>query len=357
MANERRAPPHDLTWLDRLRESPSEFDFHVALRRFDATYESAPRSGEAESPKREVVRIGQTPFSSFEPHQLMSFDVPEDGSKPRLTVGFLGLWGPNGPLPSHMTEYARERIRHVGDATMSRFVDVFHHRMLLLFHRAWAKSQQTVAMDRPDSDDFALYVGSLFGLGLQSTRHRDAADDFVKLYNVGWLSASARNADGLRDIVSDHFGLPARIEEFVGEWLDLPADSRWRLGESPETGALGRTIVLGNRVMSRTHKFRVALGPLSAFEFDQMLPHSDAIASLAALVRLYTNDEWDWELALTVASASVKPLQLGGGGRLGWTTRIGSGDADVDVELVVDPALRRTRRVERSAVRSKVEGL
>ena len=81
-----------------------------------------------------------------------------------------------------MTEYARDRLRHAGDPTITRFADVFHQRMLLLLHRAWARTQPTVAMDRPAADTFALYVGALMGLGLQATRRRNGPDDHPWLH-------------------------------------------------------------------------------------------------------------------------------------------------------------------------------
>jgi type VI secretion system protein ImpH len=360
MADEHRAPPRDLSWLERLGESPTAWSFHVALRRFDAAYPENPRLGEAERASREPVRLGQLPSSAFEPHEVTDFtpaegaDGMERAAKARLTIGFLGLWGPNGPLPTHMTEYARERLRHAGDATLVRFADIFHHRMMLLFHRAWSKNEPTVAMDRPESDAFARYLGALIGLGLPSTRNRDAAHDFSKFYNAGWLSTSCRSPDGLRAIVADHFGVPTTVEEFVGEWLDLPESARFRLADTPETGLLGKTCVLGARVWSRTHKFRLTLGPLDALQFEQMLPNSDAIATLAAIVRLYTNDEWDCELSLLVGARAIQPMRLCGGGRLGWTTRIGP-PAGVEAELVIDPILQRTRRVERGPGVRRVE--
>jgi len=63
-------------------------------------------------------------------------------------VRLFGLLGPNGPLPIHVTEYARHRLRHAGDATLSRFLDLFNHRFLALFYRAWAQAQPHVNRDR-----------------------------------------------------------------------------------------------------------------------------------------------------------------------------------------------------------------
>jgi predicted component of type VI protein secretion system len=44
----------------------------------------------------------------FAPAELAAW-WPASGRPARLLVYFFGLLGPNGPLPLHLTEYARER--------------------------------------------------------------------------------------------------------------------------------------------------------------------------------------------------------------------------------------------------------
>jgi type VI secretion system protein ImpH len=345
MAHEDRPASDDLSWLERLAREPGSFDFHVVLRRLEAAFPDQPRLGEAVRPADEPLRLGQVPSTSFEPSAIAAFAPRGDQAPSRLSVNFLGVWGPQGPLPLHLTEYARDRIRHAGDRTLASFLDVFHHRMLLLFHRAWAKARPTAALDRPEADAFAAYVGAFVGLALPATRKRGPFPDRAKLYYAGRFAPTARSAEGLRDVVADYFGAPAAIEEFVGDWMDLPVDARWQLGVSPETGRLGRTSVLGARVWSRGHKFRLVLGPLSRAEFERTLPNSETVSVLSALVRLYTNDEWDWDLRLILAPDATEGMQLGRGARLGWTTRLGRA-AGVREDLIVNPALGRTRRVQ-----------
>lgn len=351
MADEHGPPPGDLTWLARLAADPTAFGFHAALRRFDASFPGRPRLGEAERPSEEPVRVGQVPSLHFEGNEITGFEPGEGGVPGRLAVGFLGMWGPHGALPGHITEYARDRLRHAGDATLARFVDLFHHRMLLLFHRAWAKSQPTVAMDRPGEDPFALYIGAFMGLGSQSMRNRAGPNDYGPLHYTGLLGTSARNADGLRDLLADSFGLPTQVEEFVGEWIEVPDDARWSLHLTRETGTLGQGAVLGGRVWSRTHKFRVVFGPLNGAQFEDILPGSPMMERLRETVALYTNDEWEWEVRLVLAPDATRRLRLGGKGRLGWTTRLGAGPA-IQVDLLVEPARGRTQRVTRPAERN-----
>jgi type VI secretion system protein ImpH len=351
MASEDRSKTDDLTWLERLERDAGSFDFHVALRRFECAFSGKPRLGEAVRPADEPLRIGQEPALTFAPTAMASFSPATETGPARLSVAFLGLWGPMGPLPMHLTEYARDRVRHAGDMTLARFIDVFHHRMMLMFHRAWSKTQPTVAMDRPLPDAFAGYLGAFLGLGLDATRNRDAFPDRAKLYYASHFARSSRNAEGLREIIADYFQVPTAIEEFVGDWLELPAASRWNLGVTAETGTLGKTAVLGTRVWTRAHKFRIVLGPLSAFDAERSLPSSQNLATMAALVRTYTNDEWAWDLRLVLAPEATERMQLGRGARLGWTTRIGQSPG-VREDLVVDPVLRRTHRVQRKTARA-----
>ena len=109
---------------------------------------------------------------------------------------FFGLFGPQGPLPIHLTEYVRERIRNHGDFTLLRFLDIFHHRMTAFFYRAWARVRPTVSFDQPSSDRFGDYVGSLFGLGMSSLEDRDAFPDLPKRHFAGLLSCQTHHADG-----------------------------------------------------------------------------------------------------------------------------------------------------------------
>jgi type VI secretion system protein ImpH len=281
-----------------------------------------PRVGQAVRTAEEPIRLGQDPSLSFAPSTLSSLQPGRHGMPPRLEVNFLGLLGPNGPLPLHLTEYARDRLRNAGDPTFARFLDVFNHRMLALFYRAWADVHPTVSMDRPEADRFIGYVGSLVGLGTPGLRGRDAFPDRGKLYYCGRFGALPGNAEGLQAIINDHFKMPTVIEEFVGEWYDLPDSERWRLDGGPEAMRLGQSTIIGKRAWLRQVKFRVVLSGLSRAQFDAMLPEGKLLPRLNALVQNYVGEELDWDLRLILDERTDQPLRLGGA-RLGWDAWLG----------------------------------
>jgi len=304
-----------------LAERPFDHDFFFTLRRIEALHPDRPRLGDSVRASDDPVRLGQEPSLAFAPSTLARFAPGGDRSPvPRLWVYFLGVFGPNGPLPLHLTDYAHERLRAYRDPSLSRFADIFHHRFLSLFYRAWAATQPAVSFDRPEEDRFSAYVGSLIGLGTDSMRKRDALADQVKLHFVGRLSAQNKSAENLEAMIADYYDFPARVVEFVGQWLDLPEDALWKLGDSPSNGSLARGATLGSRVWDCQSKFRIVLGPLQYDQYLGLLPGSPGMKRLIALVRTFIGDELDWDVKLLLRAENVPPFRLGVSGQLGWTT-------------------------------------
>jgi type VI secretion system protein ImpH len=320
MADADRTAAHALILLRDLEEKPYEFGFFQAVRRIENLHRDKPRIGTSSHAAEDPVRLGQEPSTAFAPAALASFVPASNGRPPRLAGYFFGLLGPNGPLPLHLTEYARERWRNAGDATFARFLDLFHHRLLSLFYRAWAINQPAVSFDRPEDDLFANYVGSLFGLGMPTLRNRDAFPDLARLHYAGLFTNQTRHRAGLCAILKGFFRVPVAIQEFIPGWLHLGVDMRWRLGRSRDSGTLGRSATIGARVWSCHHKFRIAFGPLGLDQYLRLLPGGDSLRRLVALVRSYVGDELDWDVNLILKREEIPPLELGRQGLLGWTT-------------------------------------
>lgn len=324
-----------LTFLADLAREPYRYDFYQTLRRIECLYDNKPRWGAALRPVDEPLRLGQDPDVSFAPAPLASFEFGKDGAPPRLQVRLFGLLGPNGPLPIHITEYTRHRLRHSGDPTLSRFLDLFHHRFIALFYRAWAQAQPHVNRDRPESDRFHVYIGSFVGIAPQSLRHRDSIPDLARLFHAGTLVRHVRNADGLASIIRHFFRVPAAIEEFVGHWLRLAPAERSYLRR--DAASLGSGAVLGARVWDHQSKFRIHLGPLTLAQYESFLPATAAnrtggtlLRKLTDWVRFYSCFELDWDVRLVLKREEVPRLKLGLAGQLGWTTWLGTRKAPTD---------------------------
>jgi type VI secretion system protein ImpH len=335
-----REPADPLTFFRALEAQPYRYDFFQALRRIECLFPRQPRIGQALRPADEPIRLGQDPALTFAPATLSAFGVPPRATVPLLQVRFFGMLGPNGPLPLHLAEFARERALFAGDATLVRFLDLLNHRFLALFYRAWAQAQPTVSLDRPRADRFALYVGALFGLGEASLRGRDAVDDAAKLFYSGLLARHVRNRDGLAALLCGYFCLPVEVEDYVGHWLTLPVGDRSRLGRS--AARAGQGALLGARIWDCQHKFRIRIGPLDLAQYQHFLPGGRALPELVAWVRQYLGVEMDWDLRLLLKPEQVPTVLPGLYGRLGWTSWLGkyrkaapAADLTLDAERVL----------------------
>ncbi|AET92511.1 type VI secretion protein [Burkholderia sp. YI23] len=311
--------PDAVTLFERFAADANRFDFFQAVRLIDAAHPAWPRTGASLRPRDDAVRFGQEPELIFFPTTLKHF-VGMQAQPPRLAVNFFGLLGPNGPMPTHLTEYVRDRARNAGDPTFARFLDVFHHRMTSLFYRAWAAAQPVVSLDRRDDDRFSSYVGTVFGLNQPSLRNRDSVHDFAKLHFAGLLAGPTRHAAGLRLVLSRYFGLPVQVTQNVGHWLKLPDEARSRLGAPDDGARMGVGTMLGARVFDRQHKFRIVLGPLSLHDYARFLPDGASLVRLVDWVRFYVRDPLEWDVNLQLRRADVPRLALGRHQRLGYTT-------------------------------------
>ena len=326
----------DAVALERaLQERPGDFDFFEAIRQLECAYPTRPRLGESTKPSEDFVRLCQTPSLAFAPRPIDRFEPAAEGRPARMHALFFGLFGPNAPLPLHLTEYALDRERNAHDPTLIAFANVFHHRMASLLYRAWANAQPTVQADRPTQDRFRFYTGALVGLATPGLQGRDALPDDYKRYFAGHMLAQTRNAEGLRSLLQHFFAVPVRVVEFVAEWMRLPREAHLRLGRSTDVTVLGRTAVIGEHVWGAQQRFRLRLGPLSRGQFEHFLPGSTALAQLVATVRRYIGDEKVWDVQLVLARDQVPATRLGRGGRLGLTTWLGRRREHTDADQVV----------------------
>jgi len=319
----------------RLLERPQAFDFFQLVRRVDAAMgRGQPGIGRSARPAQDPIRFGQAPSMTFEPSTVRGFEPRANGAPPSVQVAFMGLLGANGPLPLHLTEYARDRERDHRDDTLRRFLDVFHHRAVSLFYRAWAVNRPAALRDaaahRGDhADRFGFYVACLEGLGFDSLRERDAVPDHARWHFAGRLANQTRPPESLEAIIEDDFAVPCEVEEFVGTWMDLPGDARMRLGGSPETASLGVNAIVGQRYWDCQQKFRLRLGPMRRDDYERFLPGADGFARLAGWVRQHIGFELVWEARLVLDKQDATGIRLGGdpadptgnaGARLGWTS-------------------------------------
>lgn len=309
--------------VDILSHAPEAVDLFAFLRFVEASAPHQARLGYSQTPRDDAVRLGQYPSTAFAPTAVYSIEPRGKRAAPMVRVLSVGLFGPNGPLPLHITEYVRDRIRNQNDPAPLAFADIFHHRLLSLFYRAWADAQPTVQLDRPGQNRFAVHAGSLTGLGFASTRQRDSVEDNAKLYATGHFARLTRNPEGISQILAHYFQVPACLREYIRTWLDIPPEEQTRLTGATLKNQLGFGVVVGARVSDVQSRFRLELGPMSLAKYENFLPGARNNVRLRDWLRQYIGLEFRWDADLLLRADEVPSSQLGGRQRLGWTTWLG----------------------------------
>jgi len=310
-------------------------DFVGLVRELDALNSNLPRIGWGLLPRDEKVRFRQIAHLVFAPSTLAA-ESDLQAARREISVYFMGLLGPGGPLPMIYTDVVLARSEgtphpdlpssngsesiYRRDPGPAAFIDQFNHRFISLFYRAAVSANKAVDFDRPHESAFHKYIGSLFGLGMESLQNRMPFPDRVSLYFAGHFSCPNRHAEGLCSVVSDTFRVAAHIESNVGHWVDLQASDRTRLGRHETSAGLGRGAILGSRIWDRTMRFRLILGPMDLDQYRRFRPKSETLRSLRSLLMLYLGNELSCEVVFVLHRKKVPSLALGGGAVLGFSS-------------------------------------
>lgn len=330
----RAAPP--VTWAavgERLREDPTPFEFFQAVRLLERLAPARAPVGRFVDPRDEVVRFAARSGLAFPASEVHALEGGADGEPPRLTVNFFGLTGPLGALPLVYSTLLVERLRD-RDRALRDFLDLFNHRLLSLFYRAWEKHRFTIAYERTRRDPVTQHLLDLLGLGTPGLAGRLPLPDEALLHYAGLLAISSRPAVALEQLIADYFDVPAEVEQFVGAWYHIDERSQCRVGEDDDdSGRLGSGTVAGDEIWDRQSRIRLRLGPLARRQYDLFLPTGTGYAPLRALIRFFAGDEIDVEVQLILARDEVPACSLGEDEMrvpLGWCTWIRTGPLDRD---------------------------
>jgi type VI secretion system protein ImpH len=316
--------PVDLSEVEELlRSEPYRFEFFQAIRLLERMAPDRKPLGRFTNPSDEVARLGAYPSLSFPASEIQSIDWPE-GKPPSLAVNFMGVTGPQGPLPHFYTTLMLARLRS-GDRTLRDFLDLFHHRMLSFFYQAWEKYRFAVSYERGERDRFSHHLLDLIGLGTLGLQERLAVPDDAFLFFAGILGQRPHSAHALELLLNDYFEVPFEVIQLVGGWFRLDDTTECCIGErSTPSEQLGLGAVVGDEVWNQQARARIRIGPVDLENYLDFLPNGSAYEPLRALLRFWTNEEIDFEVQLILEREEVPRCQLGGEGdgapQLGWVT-------------------------------------
>ncbi|MGV7215417.1 type VI secretion system baseplate subunit TssG [Bradyrhizobium sp. UFLA05-112] len=315
MASENRTDHAVLTAPDDVKELATYGFFSLAAL-LERRFSDAPPIGSTDDPGREAVRFRAAPMLGFPAEEIAEISQVKAGKRLEVFVNFLGLHGPSSPLPPFFTE----RVMH-GDGTgaLGQFFDFFNHRLISLLLRIWRYYRHHLRFEEGATDAISVLVGALFGLMLAENTADDREWRARLLPHAGQLALYSRSASLVAGVISNHLGIPARVEEFIWREIDIPPEAQWRLGNPGIQ--LGFDTLAGETMPDIMGKFRLRLGPLSKQQFLSLLPAREAHAILCRLMSAILREPLAWDLKLELAAGEMSEWVLGEG-ELGWTTSI-----------------------------------
>ena len=321
MADEGGSPDHSLNAVEAVSENPHAWEFFAAVRALQTARGDRPAVGRSTRIEQDFLRFKQEPSLSFEPTELIGFDEMENADSPTWEIRqiFFGFFGPNGPLPTHITEDAIADLRDSGrHRLLPDFCDLLQHRMTSLLYRAWESSQITASRDLGGEDPFKRRIGAFFGEALPGFIDREALSDDTKRYISGHLSARRGSVAALEAVVETITGAKATVDQYVGEWLTIPESDRSRLGGAQ----LGVDTTIGERAFSAQSRIRISTARLSFEDYEEILPDGSLFEPLRDAVRHIVGLGMAWELRPVLKVSEIPKCALDGNRRLGWDTWI-----------------------------------
>jgi type VI secretion system protein ImpH len=252
----------------------------------------------------------------------------------------LGLLGPEGPMPLHVTRWVLDRLsqrwfagaeaRQTADTTFVDFVDMLQHRMMALFYRAWADHSPAVQVERQVGGRVRAMLEAMAGIGLPGTHNGDDPSlDMVKLKQAAALASQVDGPERLTLFISEAFGIPVAIREFVAAWLPIPRGLQTRVGQA--FAALGRGATVGRRIFSRQSRVELVLGPVGIGDYLSFLPNGEKYPALKRAIRDLAGEQIDVDVRVVLKQAEVPEPRIGEIrlGRTSWLARPDEkGDAD-----------------------------
>ncbi|HQU82185.1 MAG TPA: type VI secretion system baseplate subunit TssG, partial [Pyrinomonadaceae bacterium] len=182
-----------------LFDEPYRFEFFQAVRLLEKVFPEKKAVGGNALPPEEIARFRSHVTLNFPPSEI--FEITEtvdeltEKQKIEMFVSFMGMVGVSGVLPVNYTELVMERIRY-RDTAMWAFLDIFTHRTVSLFYRAWEKYRFPVAYER-GNDDFTKFLFDFVGLGTNKLRGRMDLEDESLLPYSGLIAQKPHNVNAL----------------------------------------------------------------------------------------------------------------------------------------------------------------
>lgn len=334
------------TRADLNAQDAARMDFFELLRQLET---EDLRFGRAGGVAREPARLGQSARLSFAASDVAGMTSGKKDRKPQIDVNVLGLIGPEGPMPLHMTRWIMARLSNrwfagddsgaTADTSFLDFINLLQHRLIALYWRAWADARPEINIAHGDGGRVTATMRALAGQGLPGTTTGDIRLDGAKLRHATSLVMEARSPERLTAFLETVLGVPVTLVEFSARWIDIPEHLQTRVGQ--QHAGLGTGAVMGARVFDRQSHAELRLGPLSLPQFRAVLEDPEAWGRLRHAVVFAAGKDINFSLRLLLDKGEVPAAKLGECqlGRTAWLApKSTAGSDDLRFTNITEPS-------------------
>ena len=298
--------------IKELIDSPTEYDFYQAVytieRQLSSGKEKQNKVGHDSIPKNELIRFKSDQSLGFPGAPLSKVELRSTSDKTTaydMCVSFMGITGTNGVLPQHYTELVLERIKYK-DTGMRDFFDLFNHRLLSLYYRAWEKYRFPIGFENYSEakpDPFSNVLNQLTGNTSSAGK-----------YYAGIFNRKIRNVEGLRQVLNDFTGCEVQIDQFQGKWQQLAESDQTRLGQRSERegqfACLGHDACIGSKVWDINSGINITIKVNPKANVNDFLNGGSINRGVKDIVNKYLGTSIQHKLQLELLNKQVAISQL-----------------------------------------------
>ena len=296
----------------RLIADPSGTGFFQAVRLLSAwlSQQGMPQ----EHVFRDCLRLHGSASLSFAPGEIEALWLEpqaDGGMHVHVRAAMLGFLGVHGSLPLHYTETLARHARQTGDGGPGDWLDTLSHRVLVLFYQAWAHYRIECQQDSDGGDFLPLQLALAGAWPAEMARQADGLPAHVLAHYAALLRHRPVSADAMQAVLAEYFGVPVRLQRFVGAWFRRAPRERTLLATAH--ARLGQGAMLGERCRRADLRVRLVLGPLARRAYEDFLPGRPGALALRQMLALFGLPGVSFEIRLVLRREDVRGCILGVG--------------------------------------------
>lgn len=288
--------------LRRIEKHGYRFNFFQAVRLLESFYGGRPGVGHLGPAEKEVVKILPNEELSFPPSDISRIGRSQNEAgedKWILFENFLGLYGPNTSSPMYIAEMIAQFPRD--EDPLRDFLDIFNHRILSLYYRAWKKHNLGASISIERKDAFSKILFAMIGFDVEGPTTEWRVPPKKLLRFSSFFCSSSRPSSALESLLADFFELDdVSIIQFFPRRYSPAKSSLSRISNAEDGGRLGESFVIGETITDVSGQFKIRLGSLTMKQFLNFQPGSAQYEELAFITKMYVKYQLDFSLELVL---------------------------------------------------------